>query len=115
MMGPWGWADQESHREELHQGACSLKGFSRKEIFVSEALVSEDLNESLDPAVSLATPWTLAASSLTRECSRAGPLRLRAEYRWPREPPKMLILIQWVRLPDKLPGDADQAGPLATL
>lgn len=48
-------------------------GFFWERGFVSEALVSEVLNESLDATVSIATPWTSAGSSLTQEIApRAG-------------------------------------------
>lgn len=54
-MGTSRWAEQESHWEKLGLGVCFLMAFSGRD-FASDALVSEDLNESLDSAVSIATP-----------------------------------------------------------
>lgn len=95
-MGTWGCADQDSHWEKLARDTCSLMAFSGKKGFVSKALASEDLNESLDPAMSIVTPWTSAGSSLKRECPRAWLLKLQDEYKSPGDPLKMQILIQWV-------------------
>lgn len=54
-----------------------------------------------------------------RECSRAGLLKLQGEFESPGDPLKLRILIPWVwgevLMADQLPGDADPAGPQATL